>query len=704
MRYEIVDERAVFSLEDPKSERCAKRYVSFAGVALGRSARDALLDAVCRYARSGSRSSQDGCIVRFLKPFLACLRQDGLPYPKTQTQWQNLLLYFLRFYLLDQSYSTMSVPNRIQLWKGTVRPALAFLLEERIIPLGVEIPRVEPRREPLAGTPPPLLGQRTVTKVAQSTPRRQKLLVNLDFALNDADYLGRIERECREKIATLRDACLEHWNAMRADHRTGAALAKTISEEEIQARIRDGQYQDMAPGAWRSSALASAALPDGHLWALAVAQRMLRAGPDLNCICVEALRASPFFNRSAFDRPPYYDALERRSALAAHAKALVQNTVLFYRFLGILSAVDVAAACCLLMIEHPQFTSSSLTHAQLCDERGRLFLQASVEAGGALRFSVDKPRAGARKHATLSPIAEEIVTYVIETTAPIRTLMRASGHKAWRYLFLGQQHGGHLGPLKTTPMAALTGGGCNLIRLYPKLAKQGLVRGTLDYRRVRNTMGVLRWFETGSLVEMSRCLGNTRHVALTHYLPPALLHAWNARLIRRFQNTLIILAAHEEDYLLEVTDFTSFGDLLTFMAQLLEQHQDRTSPIASQLHARLGRRSSACGDGRLLNVRCSVQSLAYLYAFDAYAAGLQESQRKQRDAVTGLSVQSFMDLSRMIRHACENPQLSGSLREILDIETLQRCHHEALAKQSDLRARFARFAFNSTWEPAACAA
>jgi hypothetical protein len=114
----------------------------------------------------------------------------------------------------------------------------------------------------------------------------------------------------------------------------------------------------------------------------------------------------------------------------------------------------------------------------------------------------------------------------------------------------------------------------------------------LDFRRLRKTLGVVRWFETGSIVEMSRCLGNSRQVVLEHYLPPALLHAWNTRIIRRFQNTSIILAAHEEDYLLAVTDFTTLGDLLHFMAQLLNDHRDGSSPIATQMHARFGPRVS----------------------------------------------------------------------------------------------------------------
>jgi hypothetical protein len=697
MRYEIVGETAVFLLDNPKSERSLRCNVSFAGVAMGRDSKERLLDAVCRYGRGQSLASQENCIAGFLKGFVSMFRELELEYPTTSPDWQKLLLDFLRFHLLDQIHSKLSVPNRIQRWKGAVRPTLAFLLEERIIPPGVEIPKVDSRREPLAGAAPPLLGRRPIGTL-RSQASRQKLLVNIEFALNDADYLARIEHECRQKIATLKSVCVKHWSAMRADHESGAALARSIPEEKIEACIQSGEYRRLAPGALIDSPLASAALPDGHVWGLAVGKRLLREGPGLDCISVGTLRRTPFFKSDAFNSAPYYDALSRLSALPSGAVERLSSTKQFYRFLGILSGVDVAAACCLLMIEHPQFTPSSLQHAQLCNERGRLYLEAGM------RFSLDKPRAGARKYVVLSELAQEIVTYVITATEPIRRLMRNAGHKAWRYLFLGLQEGGNVGPLHKNPTFSLTRDRGSMIRLYPELTEQGLGAGTLDFRRVRNTMGVLRWFETGSLVEMSRCLGNSRQVALTHYLPPALLHAWNARLIRRFQNTLIILAAHEEDYLVEVSDFASLGELLGFIAQLLEEHPDRTSPIASQLHIRLGQRDGAGTDGRLLNVRCSPKALAYLYAFDAYAARLEESQREYVDPLTGLSARHLIDLSRMIRHACENPHVEISLREVLDLEALRRCHREALALESPLRTRFERFAFNNAWVLTACAA
>lgn len=703
MRYEYVGDCAVFLIDNPKSDQPSTRYLSLAGLAISRPSWDCLFEAVCRQTRGKSRGSQDLYIARFLRPLLAFFRQGQQTYPVTSADWRRLFVDFLRFFLIDQSHSGQSVRTRILQWRGVAMPAFAFWIEEGIIPCDVEVPGIDFRSEPSAASPPPLLGQPSIRTVERAAPL-QKLLVDVGFGLTDSDYLNRIERECQGKIATLRTVCLNHWAAMRADHQTGHALAAEVTASNIDDCLREGSYRRRCPRNGRAALLTSPAFSDGHSWALAIARRLMSAGESLDCISVNALRSSPFFNPRAFRDGPYYPSLFTLSALPACAAGLMTRSTQFYRFLSIMSGVDVAAACALLIMEHPQFTPSSLQNAQLLNVRGRSFLEAT-DGDHTARFSIDKPRAGARKSAVLSALAQEIVTYVIEVTAPIRAVMRRCGHKAWRYLFLGQQDGGRFGPFKAEISTYLTLDRFSLIRLYPELVENGLTRGTLDFRRLRNTVGVLRWFATGSITEMSRCLGNTHQVALEHYLPPALLHAWNSRIVRRFQNTLIMLAAYEDDYLLAVTDFSTLGDLLHFMAQLIHDHRDGTSPIATELHARFGTRAQQTmhtpprdqSDEQLLNIRCSARTFAYLYAFEEYSMRLDCWRREQVEPSSGLCAQSFIELARMIRHACEDPEISATMRELLDVEQLRDFHRAALAQQADLRNQFSRFSLNAAW-------
>lgn len=67
---------------------------------------------------------------------------------------------------------------------------------------------------------------------------------------------------------------------------------------------------------------------------------------------------------------------------------------------------------------------------------------------------------------------------------------------------------------------------------------------------------------------MQKRLGNSYRVAIEHYIPESLLQVWNERIIRRFQNTLLALAAAEEDYLPEVVDMPNLAELHRFWHSL----------------------------------------------------------------------------------------------------------------------------------------
>ena len=705
MRYEFYSDRAVFMVENPKSEHPSKHLVSFAGISMDKVQIARLLDSLCRQVLGKSPVTQQRIVHVMLKPFVAFLRGEGLTYPVSSVDWQIFLIKFLHFFMIDRTYSQQSVQTRAKVWTTTIYTVFTLWIEEEIIPYDVEVPRIDLKSEVSPLSSAQLLGHRRRRKRRDDAPI-QKLVVDVSFSRNDADYLTHLEQDCRAKIQAIRAACVTHWRAMRANHKTGKALAAKLTSAEVDTYFERRRYYKYSGNDAR--ALTSPTLPDGHFWALAMTQRLLACGKDLKCISQPILRNSPHFRTPKFSpsktRSLSYPAL---SALNKLPVAIMrEGAAEFYSFLGMLSTLDVAAACSLLIIEHPQFTPRSLTNAQLLNVRGKLYIEATG-TDGKFRFAVDKPRARKRKDAVLSSLALEIVSDVIDSTAPIRALMRRTGHKAWRYLFLGSFRGGVLGPFPTDPGRHLTRNPVSLISVYPELKEQGLTRGSFDFRRLRNTMGVLRWFESGSIVEMSRCLGNTEQVALEHYLPLALLNAWNVRIIRRFQNTLIMLAAHEEEYLLEVTDFSNFADLLHFMAQLIGDHRKGSSPIANEIHSRFGAHASrvqASGPirddsrDRLLSIRCSARSLAYLYAFDDYVTHLRKSEREYVDPMTGLSTQAFIDLSRMIRHACETRQVSEALHEQLDVAALGRMHQNALCQQDALRAQFARFSLRKEWE------
>lgn len=709
MRYEIKNESVTFYLDNPK--RAEETYVSqsFAGSSLTEQQVIPLAESLVKKFRGQSLGSQGTVTSGFLRPLFAYFQTTGSSWPTTSTDWQLAVYRFFQFFLADTSWSQISTGYRMRLWQSKIGSLLEFLVEDEVIPLDVKIPKIKQKETQSLAKDQPMLGQ-PYASLADVKTQPKKLLVDINFGMTDADYLDAVERKCRHLVGVIRDTCLAHWDGLMHDGEVGRRLVEQVTNAEIEEAITTGRYGAPRSKGSAPTRYASPSHPQGHAWALAIVHQSLANGTDIGCVSLGTLRASRFFPKRLFftnKEHESYTVLESFTAMKREQWQALPIPARFYRFAGFLSNLDAAAVCCLLTIEHPEFTSESLQDAKLMNVRGKPYLMLTDSSEHSI-LSLDKPRAGRRKSVVLTSISQKLVMDILRCTAPVREILRRAGDKTWRYLFLGvKQHNGangFLGIVEGRP-TYLTGGksSIGLTTLYPALSQNGLTKGSFDFRRLRNTLGVIRWFETGSILEMSRRLGNTRKVALEHYLPPALLHAWNTRIIRRFQNTLIVLAAHDEPYLLEVTDFSNMADLQHFIAQLIVDYPAMTSPLANEVQRRLVSEQqreevslkSAPG---LLNVRLSPKSLGLLYSYsDLALRTLAPDELDKVDVLSGLAPRQFTDMAILLRHAAESDRIHASLSESLDIPLLKQVHGEALAIQVGLDAQFARWAIKHRW-------
>jgi hypothetical protein len=702
MRYEISKDFVYFYIDSPTKNEPRETKYSREGTQLPEQSLRAICEATVRKAQSWKHGSQQNILYMFYKPLHIYLSVGETEFPKNSQQWQKFLLDFYSFYLTSTTWSDAWVKTRLSMWQCLVQGIFEFLIRERIIPRDVRIPTANHNTLASRARDQALLGQQDVTTI-EPGEEVSKILVSVDFGRTNADFLENIEQQCRQKVALIKTISLNHWNALMNDGLVGESLAAEISPSELAEAISTGGCSKRFRGG-PPTPLSSPTQPRGLQWALALTQHFLLTGNQLECISTDTLSKSRYFPAHKPDCFRF-EQLTNFTSMPASAFFELVSPVRFGRFAGILSVVDVAAACCLLTIEHPQFTADSLHSAKLLNAKGQSYLLLTDDSNRKL-FSVDKPRAGSRKIVALTPLAQKIVHDVIAWTAGVRNVLKRASDKRWRYLFLGYGRGGAL--RKLTPYAHHLWDPLkvSLSRLYPEIRQGGLTEGTFDFRRIRTTMGVLRWFETGSVLEMSKTLGNTTKVVLENYLPLALLHAWNSRIIRRFQNTLIVLAVSNEPYLLEVTDFTSISDLQHFLAQLLLEYPNRSSPLANELHSRFGQVTPSasgthlhsCGEA-LLNVRLSAQSLGYLYAFSDFAVSLlSATELTQVDLQTNLQPQQFVDLARLIHHACESEEIAASLREILDVTRLREVHSQAKEKQVEIQNKLKTLSIKNQWE------
>lgn len=708
MRYEIDGEVVTFYLDNPKRDAESIRTASFAGTCLAAQQITPMLDAIVATYRGLSIASQRGS-VKILRVVFAEFQASGSPWPTTSQGWNAFVLRLFQFFLIDTDYSQAKISTRVYEWATKHRTFLIHLKDAEVIPLDVVIPVINKKKICSLAKDQTLLGQKG-KKIAASTEPAQKLLVDISFGMIDADYLDSVENKCRHLVGVIKDVCLTHWNGLMKDVEGGRQLAARVTDADIDAALAEERYGEIVDhDSFLTPRFIKYASPfhiQGINWGLALVRHTLNASRDIHCVSSEALRRSPFFKATTFvDRGKRsYVTLANLTSMTPEQWQQLPSRTRFYRFAGLLSSLDAAAACCLLIIEHPQFTPESLQNAVLLNVRGKPRLLLTDTNERSILY-VDKARAGKLKSAALSELAQKIVLDIVRVTAPVRDVLKRAGDKTWRYLFLGV--GRATGVLSAvdagTPFITSTHGRISLARLYPALEQNGLGLGSFDYRRLRNTMGIIRWFETGSILEMSRKLGNTRKVALENYLPPALLHAWNTRIIRRFQNTLIVLSAYDEPYLLEVTDFSNMADLQHFISQLILDYPPKTSPLAEEVQRRLGAASRGeslvpISTHGFLNVRLSPQSLAYLYAYrDLAQRTLSDDELDKVDALSGLAPRQFTDIAMLLKHAAENKALHPSLRGVLDVATLSEYHGQALAMQADFDARFAKLAVKREW-------
>jgi hypothetical protein len=691
VNYSILNNEILFTIGEKNKPK--KRCISIKNIIVDIKLIHQICTSICKLGQGKSVYTQCQYTQNFAKPLINFFIHKEVSNPKSSSDWQSIILQFLNFYISDNIYSTASLSTKIEVWHTRISSFLNRLTDEGVIPLGLVIPKINLKKEVSGATHKKTLQD----SLPEKTSTLDKLIIDTNFSKDDGVFLDEIEFRLRRKITILKRVCLEHFETLKTDTDLIQKHTENSKYSEINSLFDHlGKVVDPLPSKY--NLICSHNDGESHIWTILIMKRLLVLSNDINCISAKSLSQLPFFNSVVFRHRVSVKQLESITTLTPCAFNLMTSAEIFQHFCGMLSGVDMAAICTLLTIEHPNFNPMSLQNAKLFGVKGKMHLITTDDAKTSI-FSIDKPRVKKRKNAVLTPLSQELILFVIKLTQPIRNLLKRSSNPDWRYLFLGMPPvGGNLGKIKMSVSDALT---CtktrSLIRMYPQLEKAGLKRGVLNLQKVRNTMGVLKWFETGSIKEMSQCLGNSQRVALEHYMPPSLIEEWNTRIIRRFQNTLIILACRDEEFLLDVTDFSTMDELIHFTSKLLVEYKKGSSPIANLVHTFNidTPNKEPINNSGIINVNLSVNGVAYLYAFHEYVLNnIPKNESTIHSSTMTDSAHALIKLSSFIKHACETSSISPSLREIIDYESLLIVHNKALKLKDILLKRFNHFHFS----------
>lgn len=584
--------------------------------------------------------------LRCLVQFGEALRTVGCrSLPSNHDDWQALVLDVHRFIHTRQDRKQNLVTRHISVWKIT-RRWFTTLVEEGLAPATVHIP---PTRSDL------IVGEEADKLIGDSPPERVdataeacKLLMPISLSRSDAAYLD----EVRDTLASRRQAlfsCLkDYWDKLRENLEFGRLLRSALTEAQYEELTVDGplgrQCRDSPSGSIESLAAyltlheRAYGVPFRHRGIAGLTQQQLRA-----------------YSLPQLEQWPIVAALPPRLADTSARAGLN----LMWTWLGRFSQRDVSVIIALLTMLHSKWTPTALSDALVHDRDGKSYLDLDEDG---LCFEVKKHRAKAMKRESLSPLAEEILTTVLTFSREIREQLKSSGSPLAGRLFLPWSTGENFCSTANVAYQVKFISGRDVGKnrryrwlgdFYPSLATAGLTPGTISFKKIRATEGVLEWFRTKSLHAVSRRMGNSTRVVLEHYIPKALLHAWMTRAARRFQNLWIAVAAADEPFLLDVTDFSSIAELNSFIADLLQSHGEKSSPLAAELHKRLSvsvgpKASERDGD---LHVSLNVQSLSALYSYQAAAleAAAPMDVLTKVDLASGASPYAFLQLADLLQ-------------------------------------------------------
>lgn len=576
--------------------------------------------------------------------------------PNNYDSWQRLILLIHRF-ILTRKDSKASLKTRNNSIWVSVKKILENLMDDGIIPISIFIPRVRESLDNLdiSQYKTLLIGDHDKEAVNNTV---DKLLVSISLARTDAEYLDEFRENLAVKRNLLHDVLCDYFYKIRDNYKFGCILIQSVEWPTLKLQIET--HLKICPK------FKIQKHPANPVNSLANYLSVIRN--KLNSIIIGQRR---ILKTETMWIP--YSGSPNKLISKSYVKNLPANFIHLHKYghlqcinwmLGNLFQMDVTFIIALLIMLNPKFTANSLMYARLYDKNGKKYIE--INEDGSLSFSINKSRAKAMKTETLDDLSQEIIKLVIEMSEPVRSKLKKDNNPNASLLFLP------VSPLTRTVTAVDESKSSSFLSgthksnkfqstwlgtFYPCIIENGLGPKKISLSKIRNTEGVLEWFRTGSIKAVSRKLGNTQKTVLDHYIPKALLSAWNTRLIRRFQNLWLTVAAANEDYLLDVTDFNSIGDLHSFLINMLTDHPSTSSPLATELHKRFSRLlvDPNYGDNEeqsdaTLSVSISRNGLAalYLYSNSVQLAGISNSIRSRVDPQTNLSPNNFIDLAEIL--------------------------------------------------------
>jgi hypothetical protein len=513
-------------------------------------------------------------------------------------------------------------------------------------------------------------------------------LVPISLARSDEEYLDELQKDLEKSREIFLSCAQKEIDLIRSEKAAGDAIISSVDYEEL-SRLTELSFSTTKPYHVKKTDISGYASnpflnqkkmcgagvslygplhPNGYAHILA---RIKHEHDGFYC----------FFNNGV---------LSKDDGALSSAIRTIPSWQTMGGHLGLLTTRKLVPFFVYILLNNPSFNVESLAKAELYGTNGIMKLLGTAgEESSNVRMKVKKPRARCEKSEVLDEKTKKVLQLLLDLTKPLRNYLKKIGDPNHNKLWLIggssgtgkpqfsqiesiRDHFGARAHRTGTEWEALSKGkACAAKNSF--LASHDELKpyiGIANLSRLRTTVGLIEWFKTGGDAKaVARLLGNSVKVTLDHYIPQALQILMNRRLIRRFQNLLIIAATVGEPYMLEATDFSTIEDLHMFLAQMLEPERVNGNELLNELQKKLNgsKTTPVCElshmDKRIV-INVSADNLALLFIYEEYVkkAGLETQLKK--DLVTDTSPSFWMELSNILRETIPKDE---SRRELMPL-------------------------------------
>ena len=591
-----------------------------------------------------------------------------LDYLVTETEFKSIpgnsrdwALFISNLYaaVLTANCSKAAIKTRVSTWNKNIRPFLIYLQEREYIPIDVIIPSMKKVSQKVGNTSfnVKLIGEKQAFNVEEKE-WDYKLLTPVSLSRTDAEYLDEIYYDLERKRNKVHQCLVDYWKTIKSHYEYGYNLLKNVDRASIESRLKTNniyiyhKHEERVYPVKEHFACGESEESLANLLYLYKSQLGYYRSLSKKKNGIEIPNQKSIYKRRSYFFQLFPECLiENNDSVTFHDR---MNWAL-----GNLQNRDISFIIALLMMECPKFTYESLLSCKSEDKDGKTFLETNEHS---VSFTIDKKRAKQLKKENLSELSFEILSTLIEMRDCHKELI-PDKIKKWLFVSLANQSlakAPYRIPQSYRISAWLTGNttkkcyvkkGWNVNWLgtcYPSIEDVGLTRNTISHKKIRTTEGVLEFFRTGSVKAVSRKLGNTKKVVLSHYLPEPLIAAYNTRQVRRFQNLLIVAATIDEDYLLNAVDFNNASELHSFIADMLAMDSKGSNPLLNHIKSQTGTCDEPPKGELITNI--SEKSLTILYAYNLVAEkyNIDANVLACKDIHTGISPLAFISLSKYI--------------------------------------------------------